>query len=195
MVDVVSHGALREGQQWCRQEDAVGCGGEIRCGWQLTRAHSPVLATTEVGVPSIPATWTLTRTVYSVFGSSPSSSATVASPETNWDLSGPEDGKGGSSRVSHTLLPNPLLDLKEPRTQHSFHPHLASTTLQPPGPAPNPWSTPRSECQEILYPVAPGTLFQLMVMDELLVRETWTVLTAPNGSGGRGDGDFDEGGS
>lgn len=146
--------------------------------------HSPVLTTTEAGVPSTPATCVLTCTVYSVFGSSPSNSATVASPETNWDLSLPESGKGeDSSRTRNKFLPNRT----HKKPQHLFHPDLISTTLQTSGPVQNPWSPP-SECQEILYPVAPGTLFQAMVTDELLVRVTWTVLTESSGSGGRGNG-------
>lgn len=40
---------------------------------------------------------------------------------------------------------------------------LKTKTLQ------NPWSPPWPECQETLYPVAPGTLFQAMVTDELLI--------------------------
>lgn len=46
--------------------------------------------------------------------------------------------------------------------------------------------------------MAPGTLLQVMVTDELLVCVTWTVLTGPSGSGGRGNGEShggDSGGS
>lgn len=43
--------------------------------------------------------------------------------------------------------------------------------------------------------MAPGTLFQEMVTDELLVCVTWTVLTGPSGSGGRGNGESNGGGS
>lgn len=82
----------------------------------LPTVSGPVLTTTEVGGPSTPSTLAHTRTVYSVSGSSLSSSATAASPGTSRDSSGP-------------------------------------------------WP----DCQEILYLVAPGTLFQAMVTDELLL--------------------------
>lgn len=81
--------------------------------------HSPVRTTTEAGVPSTPATWARTCTVYSVSGSSPSSSAAMASPETSWDFSGPGSGDAGSSRASQTLPPEPHLDPKETSSPHS----------------------------------------------------------------------------
>lgn len=67
-------------QQWNEQKWQ----SEIHSGLEeLAGIYSPVLTTTEAGAPSAPATWVLTRTIYSVSGSSSSISATVASPETN----------------------------------------------------------------------------------------------------------------
>lgn len=142
-------------------------GQPMRCGWQLARVHLPVLTTTEAGGPSAPATWAHTRTVYSVSGSRPSSSATVVSPETSWDFSGPGSEDRGNSRTSQTLPSNaPTRPLRNP-CSHSTQtcPPQPSKTF---GPFSNSWSPPWPECQETLYPVAPGTLFQVMVTDELV---------------------------
>jgi len=83
------HSVARGGSVWTGR--LLSSTGMSRCNNQRYtaawvsqgRIHSPVLTTTEAGAPSTPATWVLTRTIYSVSGSSPSISATVASPETN----------------------------------------------------------------------------------------------------------------
>lgn len=62
----------------------------------------------------------------------------------------------------------PMSHLDPEETPAPIPPRPAPTTSKTSGPFPNPWCPPWPECQETLYPVAPGTLFQVMVTDELL---------------------------